>query len=86
MGEAAETFRAMKHESQRRRAHNRKYSAELLRVNGVKYEPKNVGAHLIVQGPNSIIDFWPRTGRWHDRAGIRGFGVQNLLKHIGCIK
>lgn len=40
---------AMQEASQQRRASNRDNSAALLRANGVQFESKNGGAHLIVR-------------------------------------
>ncbi len=75
--------------SQQRRANNRDRSAALLRSNGVPFESKNGGAHLIVQGHQVLIDFWPGTGLWQERGSIatRGFiatgrGVRSLVKRI----
>lgn len=70
----------MKEESQRRRKRNREGSADLLKQNGVQFESKNGGAHLIVEGTKSTIDFWPGTGKFITRDGKRGRGVKNLLK------
>ena len=42
------------------------------------------GAHLIVQGRRSTIDFWPGTGLWIDRdTNTTGRGVQKLITFIG---
>lgn len=82
MSELGETFRVLKERSQQRRALNRESSPKLLEAAGIPFEEKNWGAHLIVQGPNSLVDFWPGTGRWVDRGGSRGFGVRKLIKHL----
>ena len=75
---------AMQEASQQRRASNRANSAALLRANGVPFESKNGGAHLIVEGRECPIDFWPGTGKWHSRCGKKGFGVRNLVAFIGA--
>jgi hypothetical protein len=77
-----EIFDAMKEHSQQKRANNREKCAEALTTAGVMFEAKNGGAHLVVEGNNGFIDYWPGTGKWHDRNGSKGFGVRNLLKHL----
>ena len=75
---------AMQEASQQRRSSNRANSAELLRANGVPFESKNGGAHLIVRdGSGRIFDLWPGTGLWQLRgAPQRWRGVQSLLGNI----
>ena len=75
---------AMQEASQQRRASNRANSAALLRANGVPFESKNGGAHLIVRdGSGRIFDLWPGTGLWQLRgAPQRWRGVQSLLGNI----
>lgn len=75
-------FRDMKQISQEKRANNRHQSTILLEKLGVKFETKNGGTHLIVSGPNHLIDFWPGTGRWIPRCGKGGRGVRNMLRYI----
>jgi len=78
-----EMFNALKKERQIKRASNRATSADLLLERGVSFTSNNNGAHLVVSQDQKTIDFWPGTGRWIDRVGVRGFGVFNMLKHIG---
>ena len=80
LGETFEGFRAAK---QAKRASNRNQSADYLKQRGIPFTSHNDGAHLIVEGPAGYIDFWPGTGRWKDRAGPAGFGVRNLVTHVG---
>ena len=67
-----------------KRASNRENSAEYLRERGIPFVEKNLGAHLIVEGRECFIDFWPGTGKWHSRCGQKGFGVRNLVEFIGA--
>lgn len=73
---------AMQEASQQRRATNRLSSAEMLRANGVQFEAKNDGAHLIVRdGVGRVFDFWPGTGLWKMRGtNLQRRGVRALLK------
>ena len=71
---------AMIKESQRKRASNRAYSALTLSNLGVVFESRNDGAHLIVQGLSSVIDYWPGTGLWRERGSVAtGRGVKSLV-------
>jgi len=75
-------WRSYKAERQEKRADNRELSAKYLADRGILFQVSNGGAHLIVEGKTSYIDFWPGTGRWIERKGISGFGVKNLVEHI----
>ena len=70
----------IKEDSYSRRKNNRKNSVELLKAKGIIFEIKNDGAHLIVTGTKGLIDFWPGTGKYITRTGMKGRGVFNLLK------
>ena len=84
MSEIGETFQSLREMSQSKRATNRKESARLLTKRGIAFVVKNNGAHLIVQGRRSTIDFWPGTGLWIDRdTNTTGRGVQKLITFIG---
>lgn len=82
MGDMGDIFRAMNNHSKQKRASNRENSALYLEEHGIPFESKNKGAHLVVEGNTCFIDFWPGTGKWISRDGVKGFGVRNLVKHI----
>lgn len=82
MGDTGDTYNAMKAEGQAKRSHNRDQSPLYLADHGIPFEPKNNGAHLIVEGKDCYIDFWPGTGKWKTREGKSGFGVRNLVDYI----
>ena len=82
MGDMAEGFKEMKEASQSKRASNRESSTSYLGKQDIPFTSKNNGAHLIVEGPDCFIDFWPSTGRWKSRKGKEGFGVRNLVAFI----
>lgn len=47
---------------------------------GIRFETKNLGAHLIVRALGLTVDFWPGTGLWIVRDTKRqGRGVQRLI-------
>ena len=73
-------FRKM---GQNKRASNRQRSADLLAKEGIKFETKNFGAHLIVTHNNKTVDFWPGTGKFIFRDnGSYGRGVGNLIHRL----
>ena len=78
-----DVFNAMKEHSQEKRRTNRVQCTQALTKAGVMFEEKNNGAHLIVEGNDCFIDYWPGTGRWKTRNGEKGFGVRNLISHLG---
>ena len=81
---STEYWRDIKQARQEKRADNRENSAEYLRERGIPFVEKNNGAHLIVEGKDCFIDFWPGPGKWHSRCGKKGFGVRNLVAFIGA--
>lgn len=77
-----ETFRAMREESQERRAHHREASPRLLREAGIPFTEHNGGAHLIVDNPPTV-DFWPGTGKWIVRGTNKKMrGVLHLIRYL----
>jgi hypothetical protein len=79
--ETVEVFRAMDEERRRRRQHNTTSSTQLLQEQGIPFESRNGGAHLIVDG---VADFWPSTGLFipRDRQWAKDRGVMRLLKFV----
>jgi hypothetical protein len=77
-----EMWRAIREQSQQKRASNREQSAQLLAAAGLGFVSRNGGAHLIVEGERGeIFDFWPGTGLWMSRADkVKRRGVQRLIK------
>jgi hypothetical protein len=82
MSELGETYKALKEHSQEKRASNREQSAQYLTNAGIPFTSNNHGAHLIVEGKDCFIDFWPGTGKWISRNKETGFGVRNLVNFI----
>ena len=82
MGDMGDMYNEMRAEGQVKRSHNREKSPVYLTERGILFESKNNGAHLIVEGKDCYIDFWPGTGKWKTRKGKNGFGVKNLVKFI----
>ena len=82
MGDMAEDFKFLKEVSKKKRESNRNSSLAFLERADIPFEIKNGGSHLIVEGCNGFIDFWPGAGKWIARTGIKGFGVKNLIETI----
>lgn len=85
MSEIGEIFKATKeqrkHASQVRKRNNKNGSMIMLGDNGISYETKNGGTHLIVNHKGKIADFWPSTGKFNIRGDKRYFrGVRLLIK------
>lgn len=83
MSDIGDDFNALRKQRQEKHRDNREASADYLTQRGIPFVSKNEGAHLIVEGNTCFIDFWPGTGRWNSRDGIKGFGVRNLVAFIG---
>lgn len=80
--DAGDMWREHKKLRQEKRASNRDASAKILMEEGIAYDNKNMGAHLIVKHNGITVDFWPGTGKWKDRIGKQGRGVINLIKYL----
>ena len=85
VSDMVQNFRDMKEASKAQRASNRDTGAEYLRKHNIAFTEHNNGAHLIVEGSDCMIDYWPGTGKWISRNGKRGFGVANLITYIKVI-
>lgn len=80
MGDMGDDFRAMRKHWQEKRESNREQSTARLTREGVVFESKNDGIHLIVEGR---VDYWPSTGRWIERANRRRHrGIKSLLAFL----
>lgn len=74
-------WRDVKEARQEKRANNREQSAELLKAAGIRFDTKNMGAHLIVYALGKTFDFWPGTGKWKDRSQSNyQYGVRQLIR------
>lgn len=82
MGDMGEVFREMREAGKKKRASNRESSAQQLINHGIKFTSHNCAAHLIVEGKDGLIDFWPGTGKFIIRGGRKGRGVFNLIKAV----
>jgi hypothetical protein len=81
MGDMGEVFRDYTALRKQKRRDNTRDSTRLLQDQGVPFESRNGGAHLIVDG---VADFWPSTGLFipRDRTWGKDRGVMRLLKFV----
>lgn len=83
MTDVGDQFKRSKRLSQEKRSNNRKLSALYLKRQNIRFKNKNNGAHLIVEGNEGLIAFWPGTGRWISREDNKvRHGVKYLVKYI----
>jgi hypothetical protein len=64
---------------------NRIQNTQYLIDRDIHFTSKNNGQHLIVEGNNELIDFYPSTSKWIKRtpSDVTNYiGVQSLVKHI----
>jgi hypothetical protein len=67
-----------------KRHDNMRSSVKLLRARQVPFTIHNNGYHLIIKAGEKVIDFYPTTGLYRDRAESQSHrGVFNPLKHLG---
>ena len=83
MTELGDDYRAWNKFKQEKRQNNLYWSTCHLNEVGIPFTSHNGGIHLIVDGPDGKIDFWPSTGKWIFRTGEKGRGVRNLINKIG---
>jgi hypothetical protein len=81
MGDMGDYFRDYTVMRREKRRSNTENSTELLRQQGIPFESRNGGAHLVVDG---VADFWPSTGLFipRDRTYSRDRGVSRLLDFV----
>lgn len=84
MSDLGETFSGWRGMKQSKRRDNKCKSTTLLQENGINFESKNEGIHLIIENK---IDFWPSTGLWIVRGqSKKKRGVFRLLKYLEELK
>lgn len=74
-------FKARKEASRKKKESNQDWSTQKLIDEGIPFESKNWGNHLIVETQNGKVDFWPSTGKFIVRdTDKHGRGIRQLLK------
>ena len=80
MSEFAEDMLAFKEYSKQKKAANLKKSTALLIENGIKFDSRNDGLHLMIQTPGGRVNFYPSTGLYN--GVLEGRGVFTLMEAI----
>lgn len=73
---------SMREESQERRAANRAAAVAALNKSGVRWSTNNAGVHIMIEGPQGRVDYWPGTGLWRTAQGQEGRGIRSLFAHL----
>ena len=79
--EVGEVYKHLKCNRQNKRRQNLKTSTAIVDDAEVQYKSYSNGVHLVIEGKNALIDFWPSTGKFKTRDGYVGRGVYNMLRH-----
>ena len=84
MSDTSEYWHDVREWGKTRRAYHRKKtlstSLAVLEKEGVKYEPRNSGLHLIIRTSQGQVNFYPTTGRYNGI--VRGYGVEALIRDL----
>lgn len=84
INEVSEMWRDYREARQEKKRENLKFSTDLLDRHSIKYVSHNHGIHLVIEGRNGPIDFWPSTGLYIERKTKRKLrGIVRLLREIG---
>ena len=80
MGDAADSFRAIKALRQYERAQKRESAPAQLTAANICYRSFNDGAHMRIYAKGFDIDFWPGTGRWKVCGSDKSrHGIESLI-------
>ena len=77
----AEMWKEIRKQKQTASSLRRSTCPEELLKNGITFTSHNNDAHLIVEGPDCYIDYWPGTGKWNARNGHKGFSLSKLIEY-----
>lgn len=80
MGIMRENYRAYDHYNRMKKQANKKFSTELLIREGIEFESRDNGLHLVIRTRKGNINFFPSTGLFN--GALKGRGVYNLLKEL----
>ncbi len=81
--EQSDIYKEKKEAGRVKKLSNLEFSTKLLVDNGVDFESKNGGIHLIISHNNITADFWPSTGKFQIRGKGYSRGVRSLFKGLG---
>ena len=84
MSEFAEDMKLFNQHFKEKKQRNREYSTALLIKEGIEFEIRNDGLHLMIETSKGRVNFYPSTGLYN--GAINGRGVKNLLKELKGIE
>lgn len=80
MGDTGDDFKAYRDYCRDKRQSNKEKSTALLIENGIKFDSRNDGVHLMIETAKGRVNFYPSTGLYN--GAFSGRGVFNLLKEL----
>lgn len=80
MGDMKEDMKAFREYRRDKSERNREYSTELLKKEGIKFESRNDGLHLMIETSKGRINFYPSSGLYN--GALQGRGVKSLIEEI----
>lgn len=80
MCDMKEDMKAFRECRRDKRERNREYSTALLTKEGIKFESRNDGLHLMIETSKGRINFYPSTGLYN--GVLQGRGVKSLIAKI----
>lgn len=87
MGDMAEEYRAYNAYKQEKKQDNLIHAREILAQYNVKYTESNNGYHFLIPHQNTIIDFYPTTGKIYDKSTqFKSRGIFTLLEYMEIIE
>lgn len=84
MGSIREDYRERERYSRMKKQANKQYSTHLLIEQGIAFESRDNGLHLVIRTSRGNINFFPSTGLYN--GAVKGRGVFNLLEELKKIK
>ena len=79
----SEYWHALKLDRQSYKAKLHKDNTKILNDLNIPYVSKNMSLHYMIPFKNTIIDFYPTTGKIYDKStGFKGKGIKTLLEYM----
>lgn len=87
MGDMAEEYRAYDTYKKDKKKGNLMHAREILAKYNIKYTESNNGYHFLIPHQNTIIDFYPTTGKIYDKSTqYKARGIFTLLAYMEIIE
>ena len=90
MGDMGDDFKAYREYCRDKRQSNKEKSTALLIENGIKFDSRNDGVHLMIETSKGRVNFYPSTGLYNGALQGRGvFNLRNSAKqqpYLSCLR